>query len=202
MKKFEYLIEDIDVSTDVDQLNELGDEGWELAAVDTDSGNAIFKRILSQDRADDMDEDDGTDEEDEDFDIDFEEAKEVCIFEDHNVKVTFKGLKKGSFLFGGDAYSVKFLIENNTLHNMSVSAVDVTLNGFVLENDTYIASEVPARRKKIDFFNLKLSKLNECDIYSISDIDEFEMKIAYEIEDINKKFESRPIIIKPFEIYE
>lgn len=200
MKKFEYLIEDIEVSYDLDQLNELGSEGWELVAIDTDSEKAIFKRVVSQNTTDDVDEED--DAFDEEYDDDFEEATETCIFEDHNVKITFKGLKKGSFLFGGDAYSVKFLIENNTLHNMSVSAVDVTLNGFVLEDDTYIASEVPARRKKIDFFKLNLSKLNECDIYSISDIDEFEMKISYEIEDINKKFESTPIIIKPFEIYE
>jgi hypothetical protein len=59
---------------------------------------------------------------------------------------------------------------------------------------------VPARRKAIDNFKLYMSKLNDCDIYTVSDIEEFELRIAYEVEDLDRKYESKKIQITPFEV--
>ena len=141
MKKFRYLIRGREVLEDLDELNKLGDEGWEFVGIETTyTDNVIFKQTILKTKeniVNAIDEDENDEDDYDDYnDIVFEEPKEINIYEDSNISVVFKGLEKGSFLFGGEAYSVKFLVENKTNQTIDVKALDVTLNGFVLENSS------------------------------------------------------------------
>ena len=82
---------------------------------------------------------------------------------------------------------------------MSVSATEISVNGFMVEDDTYIESAVPANRKTINWANIFQGKLDDCDVYSIEDMNTLELRIKYEIEEIDVEKESDIIFLTPYE---
>lgn len=120
-------------------------------------------------------------------------------YEDDKISVKFKGITRISNLFFGKGYEFKYVIHNKTSHEMSVSATEVTVNGFVVSNDERINAEAAANKKTIDSIYLFDKKMSGCDVYSIDDIKEFEFRIKYEMKDINYEYESEPVNVVPYE---
>lgn len=121
------------------------------------------------------------------------------IFEDENLVISYKGIENITNLFYGKGYHIKFIVENKTSHEMSVSATEISVNGFMVEDDTYIESAVPANRKTINGANIFQGKLDDCDVYSIEDMNTLELRIKYEIEDIDVEKESDIIFLTPYD---
>lgn len=121
------------------------------------------------------------------------------IYDDDNITVSYKGLDEITNLFYGKGYAIKFIVENKTSHEMSVSATEISVNGFMIEDDTYIESAVPARRKTINSANIFQGKLDDVEVYSIDDMETLELRIKYEIEDLDVEEESEILSLTPYE---
>lgn len=120
-------------------------------------------------------------------------------YEDSRIAIKFKGINRISNLFFGAGFEFKFVVQNKTNYEMRVNATEVTVNGFVVSNGELINSEAAANKKTLDSIYLYDKKMNTVDVYDIDDIEEFEFKIKYEIEDINYEFESESVYVTPFE---
>lgn len=120
-------------------------------------------------------------------------------YEDSRIAIKFKGINRISNLFFGTGFEFKFVVQNKTNYEMRVNATEVTVNGFVVSNGELINSEAAANKKTLDSIYLYDKKMNTVDVYDIDDIEEFEFKIKYEIEDINYEFESESVYVTPFE---
>lgn len=120
-------------------------------------------------------------------------------YEDDKISVKFKGISRVSNLFFGEGFEFKFVVQNKSSYTMRVNATEVTVNGFVVSNSELINSEAAANKKTIDSIYLYDKKMNGCDVYDISDIEEFEFKIKYEMEDIDFEYETESVFVTPFE---
>ena len=121
-------------------------------------------------------------------------------YEDDKIAVLFKGISRISNLFLGDGYEFNYIVQNKTSHKMRVSATEVTVNGFVVSNDELINSEAAPNKKTIDGICLYDKKMNGCDVYCIDDIEEFEFRIKYEMEDTDYEYESELVSVEPYEV--
>lgn len=121
------------------------------------------------------------------------------IYEDENLAVSYKGIHGITNLFFGKGYSIRFIVQNKTSYEMAVSATEISVNGFMIEDDEYIESEVPANRKTVSGANIFQGKLNDCDVYSIDDMETLELRVKYAIKDINVERESDILLLTPYE---
>ena len=191
MKKFEYMVEDMSIVEDVEQLDDLGEDGWELICGSELYGKLIFKRCLCN-----------------------EETPETIVrnvtpnapavsytgeydYEDGNIRLKFKGHEETNNLFFGEGVGFKFLIENKTTNSYRISAKDVSVNGFVVSSSELITSKLGAFKKAIDEMYLFFNKnnLNDCDIYSIDDVEELSFVLEVEDETTNKSYDSEEVFI-------
>ena len=120
-------------------------------------------------------------------------------YEDSKIAIKFKGISRISNLFFGDGYSFKFVLLNKTTYELRVNVTEVTVNGFVVSNSELLCSEAAANKKTIDTISLYDGTMQDCDVYGVDDITEFEFKIQYEIEDIDYEYESDVISVEPYE---
>lgn len=120
-------------------------------------------------------------------------------YEDSKIAIRFKGIQRISNMFFGDGYSFKYIILNKTPYEIRVNVTEVTVNGFVVSNRELLCSEAASNKKTIDVICLYDSKMQDCDVYDTDDIEEFEFKIQYEIEDIDYEYESSIVSVVPYE---
>ena len=117
------------------------------------------------------------------------------VFEDNNICVTYKGTRKINNLFFGEGIEFRFIVQNKSYLEMSVSATDITINDFVVSGDELICSEAAPNKKTIDSFCLYGRALDDVDVTDIDDIYSLELAIKYEISDINFEYESEAVEI-------
>lgn len=107
------------------------------------------------------------------------------IYEDEIIRVKYKGLRRITNLFFGAGYDIRFIVENKSSFNLKVSAIDISSNDFVLEDDGYIVSDLAPYKKAVDGVGIYDGTLNDCDIYDIDDFGELEFRIKYEIQELD-----------------
>ena len=116
--------------------------------------------------------------------IEIEPTKRInnnYLYEDYRICVKYKGLQEITNLFYGKGISIRFLVENKTSQSIRVHGTEITINGFMVDDDAWLVSELPANKKTIDGLNLFYGKLEEYDINSIDDIETIELKIMTEL---------------------
>ena len=187
MQKFKYLFKEKEVITNLNELNKLGEDGWELVGItDEQSNNAIFKKTICS-YNDNYDK------------VAIEDRVEFKIFENNDIAVVFQGVERREFLFGNEGFVVRFIVQNKTKQAIEVYALNVRVNGLPLEKKEPLASNIYAGKRRLAYFKLDIPKLIANNIYSISDMKLLEFQIFYETfnEDFNNTSEN--IKITPFE---
>ncbi len=188
MQKFKYLFKEKEVLANLNELNTLGEDGWELVGVsDEQTNKAIFKKaICSYNDKYEM--------------VGIENRCEIKVYENNDITVIFQGIERREFLLDGEVFTVRFLIENKTEDRIEVSALKIRLNGVLVSKRLLISSNLHAKKRRLALFSLDVPTLQNYEIYSISDIKVLEFQISYITQDASIKNTSENIKIEPFEL--
>ncbi|MBR3864461.1 MAG: hypothetical protein IKJ19_05060 [Clostridia bacterium] len=187
MQKFKYLFKEKETLSNLNELNNLGEEGWELVGVsDEQTNKAIFKKTIYcyNDKYET---------------VGIEDRCELKIYENNDIAVIFQGIELREFLISGLGFAARLLIENKTGHTIDVNALKVKLNGFFVAKELPISRDLPAKKRRLDLFRLDIPTLKNYEVYSISDMRVLEFQISYITVDGRIKNTSEIIKIEPFE---
>lgn len=171
MKKFEYLTRYGDILDDIEEMDNLGAEGWEFVGYYEDRDTAVFKRELFDSTPDDS-------------------KKKITIVEsntyvDEYLYLKYKDVDSISNLLFGDGFCLKFLVENRKDSTITVRAKSVSINGFVVSSNQQIIADLGGYKKAIGTIYLYFNRdnLHDCDVYSTGDITELSFMIETTDED-------------------
>lgn len=115
-------------------------------------------------------------------------VEEMVLVDEQGVKITLKSLETDSFM----GPELKLLIENDTDKDLTFSARDVSVNGYM--NSALFYSDVAAGKKANDELTLSGSDLKACRITTIADV-ELSFHI-YEGDSFTDYFDTDPIVIE------
>ena len=178
MRKFEYLTRYGDILDEIEEMDNLGAEGWEFVGYYEDRDTAVFKRELFDSTQDDSKKNDS-------IPVKGSTVVESNTYEDEYLYLKFKDVDSVSNLLFGDGFGFKFLIKNRTDNTITVRAKSVSINGFIVSSNEQIIADLGGHKKAIDSIYLYFNRnnLNDCDVYSADDIAELSFMIEITDED-------------------